>query len=65
MSVLEHILAYKREEVTARKAARSWAEVEQTARVQGAARGFVAALAAKAGHVFGRPLDESSVRQVK
>ncbi|MEQ1616829.1 MAG: indole-3-glycerol phosphate synthase TrpC [Terricaulis sp.] len=49
MSVLADILAYKREEVAARKAARAWTELEQMARAQDPVRGFAAALTAKAG----------------
>lgn len=48
MSVLDHILAYKRAEVAARKTLRPQAEVERMARAQSAPRGFAAALKAKA-----------------
>jgi len=44
MSVLERIIAYKREEVAARKAVRSHADVESAARAQPPVRGFAAAL---------------------
>ena len=47
MSVLERIIAYKREEVAARKAARPWAEIDAAARAQPNPRGFEAALRAK------------------
>jgi indole-3-glycerol phosphate synthase len=46
MSVLKEIIAYKREEVAARKAARAWAQVESLARTQTQTRGFAAALKA-------------------
>ncbi|HEY2753516.1 indole-3-glycerol phosphate synthase TrpC [Phenylobacterium sp.] len=42
--ILEHIAAYKREDVATRKAARPLAEVEAAARSAGAPRGFRAAL---------------------
>ena len=47
MSVLERIVAYKREEVAARKAARPWREIEAAARAQDKPRGFADALRAK------------------
>ncbi len=47
MSVLEKIIAYKRDEVAARKAARPWAEVDAAARAQDKPRGFSNALTAK------------------
>lgn len=48
MSVLERILAYKREEVAVRKAARSVSEIESAAREQTPPRGFALALEAVA-----------------
>lgn len=48
MSVLDHILTYKRVEVAARKALWPETEMEQMARAQSAPRGFAAALKAKA-----------------
>lgn len=47
MSVLERIIAYKRQEVAARKAARPWAEIDAAARAQPNPRGFEEALRAK------------------
>jgi len=47
MNVLERILAYKRDEVAARKALRSQADIDEAARAQSAPRGFAAALEAK------------------
>lgn len=47
MSVLEKIIAYKRDEVVARKAARPWAEVDAAARAQDKPRGFSNALTTK------------------
>jgi indole-3-glycerol phosphate synthase len=47
--VLERILAYKREEVAARKAARAWAQTEADARAAPPVRGFASALEACAG----------------
>lgn len=44
MSMLEHILAYKRDEVEARKAARPWGQIEHDAFSQSPPRDFVAAL---------------------
>jgi len=49
VNVLEQIIAYKREEVTARKAAKPQAAIEAEARAQSAPRGFKQALAATAG----------------
>lgn len=49
MSVLNQILAYKREEIAARKASRSWSDIEQAARAQMPPRGFALALEAVAG----------------
>lgn len=46
MSVLEQILAYKRDEVAARKAVHSFAELEALARAQSPPRGFALALEA-------------------
>jgi indole-3-glycerol phosphate synthase len=46
MNVLERIIAYKREEVAARKRARPWAAIDAQARAQPPARGFRGALAA-------------------
>lgn len=47
MNVLERIIAYKREEVATRKAARPWAEVDAAARALEKPRGFAHALSAK------------------
>jgi indole-3-glycerol phosphate synthase len=47
MSVLEKILAYKREEVEARKARRPWGQIEDEAFSQPPARDFVGALLAR------------------
>lgn len=44
MSVLEHIIAYKRQEVATRKAARPWPEIDAIARAQDKPRGFLRAL---------------------
>lgn len=44
MNVLDHIIAYKREEVAARKGARPQASIEAEARAQSAPRGFRLAL---------------------
>lgn len=49
MNVLERILAYKREEVASRKAARSFAEIERAAAAQTAPRDFLRALSATRG----------------
>lgn len=46
MSVLERILAYKREEVTARKQAKPWGVIEAEAFAQPAPRDFIGALLA-------------------
>jgi indole-3-glycerol phosphate synthase len=46
MNVLEHIIAYKRGEVAARKAARPLSDIEAAARAQPPPRGFAYALAA-------------------
>jgi indole-3-glycerol phosphate synthase len=48
MNVLADILAYKRDEIVARKAARSQSEIEQIARAQAPPRGFALALDAVA-----------------
>ena len=47
MSVLERIIAYKRDEVAARKQALTQADIDATVRRQTAPRGFVRALAAQ------------------
>lgn len=44
MSVLERIVAYKREEVAARKKERAWGEIDTAIRQQTRPRGFVKAL---------------------
>jgi indole-3-glycerol phosphate synthase len=44
MSVLDRIIAYKREEVAARKQQRAWSEIDAEARAQPKPRGFRAAL---------------------
>jgi indole-3-glycerol phosphate synthase len=44
MSVLERIIAYKREDVAARKRERPWPAIEAQARAQAPPRGFAAAL---------------------
>lgn len=46
MNVLAEIVAYKREEVAARKSAKSWDVIESEARAQSPPRGFEAALTA-------------------
>ncbi len=46
MSVLANILAYKRDEVAARKAAQPWNAIEALARAQAPARGFASAIEA-------------------
>jgi indole-3-glycerol phosphate synthase len=44
MNVLDRIIAYKREEVAARKQQRSWSQIDVEARAQAKPRGFQAAL---------------------
>lgn len=44
MSVLEHIIAYKRDEVAARKKARAWDDLDSAIRKQTQPRGFAKAL---------------------
>ncbi|HYD87499.1 MAG TPA: indole-3-glycerol phosphate synthase TrpC [Vitreimonas sp.] len=47
MSVLDKIIAYKREEVAARKAAKPWSVIDAESRVQTPTRGFLTALASQ------------------
>jgi len=52
-NVLERILAYKRDEVAARKAAKPWAVIEAEARAQTDVRGFARALEARSPALIG------------